>query len=112
MQAQLVAQLLCCIPLTSVEPVLTWLTSAMPQSEQTDLLLQVTSAVTIVTGNCVWSLCAHLSSALQAGKSAQTLRKATSHATFLPCDSGSCAVRLAHAALCIQMACCWTWPCY
>ena len=35
------AQLLCCIPLTSVEPVLTWLTSAMPQSEQKDLLLQV-----------------------------------------------------------------------
>ena len=41
-QAQLVAQLLCCIPLTSVEPVLTWLTSAMPQCEQKDLLLQVT----------------------------------------------------------------------
>lgn len=41
MQAQLVAQLLCCIPLTSVEPVLTWLTSAMPQCEQKDLLLQV-----------------------------------------------------------------------
>ena len=37
------AQLLCCIPLTSVEPVLTWLTSAMPQCEQKDLLLQVTT---------------------------------------------------------------------
>ena len=41
MQAQLVAQLLCCIPLTSVEPVLTWLTAAMPQCEQKDLLMQV-----------------------------------------------------------------------
>lgn len=40
-QAQLVAQLLCCIPLTSVAPVMSWLTSAMPQSEQEDLLLQV-----------------------------------------------------------------------
>ena len=35
------AQLLCCIPLTSVEPVLTWLTAAMPQCEQKDLLMQV-----------------------------------------------------------------------
>ena len=43
MQAQLVAQLLCCIPLTSIEPVLTWLTSAMSQSEQKDLLLQVSA---------------------------------------------------------------------
>jgi hypothetical protein len=42
-QAQLVAQLLCCIPLTSIEPVLTWLTSAMSQSEQKDLLLQVST---------------------------------------------------------------------
>jgi len=41
MQAQLVAQLLCCIPLTSVQPVMSWLTSAMPQSEQEDLLSQV-----------------------------------------------------------------------
>jgi len=47
-QAQLVAQLLCCIPLTSVEPVLTWLTSAMPQSEQKDLLLQVWISSVIV----------------------------------------------------------------
>ena len=70
MQAQLVAQLLCCIPLTSVEPVLTWLTSAMPQSEQKDLLLQVSSAVTIVAGTCVWSLCAHLSIDLEGGKHA------------------------------------------
>ena len=42
-QAQLVAQLLCCIPLTSVEPVLAWLTAAMPQCEQKDLLMQVPS---------------------------------------------------------------------
>ena len=41
LQAQLVAQLLCCIPLTSVEPVMSWLTSAMPRCEQEDLLAQV-----------------------------------------------------------------------
>jgi hypothetical protein len=40
-QAQLVAQLLCCIPLTSVQPVMAWLMSAMPQAEQQDLLAQV-----------------------------------------------------------------------
>ena len=35
------AQLLCCIPLASVEPVMRWLTSAMPRCEQEDLLAQV-----------------------------------------------------------------------
>lgn len=41
MQAELVAQFLCCIPLTTVDVVLSWLKPAVPAHEQEALLAQV-----------------------------------------------------------------------
>lgn len=41
MQAELVAQFLCCIPLAAIEAVLSWLKPAIPQEEQDHLLSQV-----------------------------------------------------------------------
>ena len=41
MQAELVAQFLCCIPLTTVDAVLSWLKPSVPQQEQEELLQQV-----------------------------------------------------------------------
>ena len=43
MQAELVAQFLCCIPLTTVDVVLSWLKPAVPAHEQEQLLAQVLS---------------------------------------------------------------------
>ena len=40
-QAELVAQFLCCIPLAGIEALLTWLKPAVPQDEQDHLLAQV-----------------------------------------------------------------------
>ena len=42
LQAELVAQFLCCIPLTTVDAVLSWLKPSVPQREQEELLQQVT----------------------------------------------------------------------
>ena len=43
MQAELVAQFLCCIPLAGIEALLTWLKPSVPQEEQDQLLAQVGS---------------------------------------------------------------------
>ena len=41
LQATLVAQFLCCIPLATVEAVLAWLKPQVPEEEQQELLAQV-----------------------------------------------------------------------
>ena len=41
MQADLVAQFLCCIPLATIEVVLAWLKPIVPEAEQQELLRQV-----------------------------------------------------------------------
>ena len=45
LQAELVAQFLCCIPLTTVDVVLSWLKPAVPAHEQEQLLAQVSFPV-------------------------------------------------------------------
>ena len=43
LQAELVAQFLCCIPLATVEVVLAWLKPVVPEEEQAELLNHVSS---------------------------------------------------------------------
>lgn len=43
LQAELVAQFLCCIPLAAVEVVLAWLKPVVPEEEQAELLNHVSS---------------------------------------------------------------------
>ena len=47
LQAELVAQFLCCIPLATVEVVLAWLKPVVPEEEQRELLSHV-SAITLI----------------------------------------------------------------
>lgn len=45
LQAELVAQFLCCIPLSTIEVVLAWLRPIVPEAEQQELMRQVLSAL-------------------------------------------------------------------
>lgn len=45
MQAELVAQFLCCIPLATVEVVLAWLKPVVPEEEQIELLSHVSAVM-------------------------------------------------------------------
>ncbi len=60
LQAELVAQFLCCIPLATVEVVLAWLKPVVPEEEQAELLNHVSpddSVMSVVYA----SLCFYLS---------------------------------------------------
>ena len=52
LQAELVAQFLCCIPLAAVEVVLAWLKPVVPDDEQRELLGHVRVHAQHATSNC------------------------------------------------------------